>query len=101
MAGNVSSLILRLLARLVDMHCHLEGFAAAAKARAAHRRRAEIIQANRDPHMGFGGADPVGRVETDPAEVIDIGFNPGVAGVLLGDAIDAVEMPAHIAVSYT
>src|ERR1035437_8211453 len=79
------------------MHCHFEGFAAAAKARAAHRRRAEVIQADRDPHMGFGGADPVGRVEADPSEVLDIGFDPGVAGVLLGDAIDAVEMPAHIA----
>ena len=90
-------LVLRLLARLVDMHRHFEGFAAAAEARAAHRRGAEVIEADRHPHMGFGGADAVGRVEADPAEMLDIGFGPGVAGVLRGDAVDAVEMAADIA----
>ena len=79
---GVAPSVLRLLARLVDVHRHFEGFAAAAEAGAAHRRRAEIVQADGDAHMGLGGADAVGRVEADPAEVLDIGFDPGVAGVL-------------------
>src|SRR5471030_2420948 len=97
MDGNVPTLILRLLACLVDMHGYLERFAATAKAGAAHRRRAEVVQADRDPHMGFGNPNPVGRVEADPAEVLDKGFDPGVAGVLRGHAVDAVEMSADIA----
>ena len=36
---------------------------------AAHRRGAEIIESDGDPHMRIGGADAVGRVEADPAEV--------------------------------
>ena len=72
MAGNDPTLILRLLARLVDMHGYLERFAAAAKAGAAHWRGAEVIQADRDPHMGFGNPYPIGRVEADPAEVLDM-----------------------------
>ena len=88
---------LRLLARLIDVNRHLQRFAAAAIARAAHRRGAEIIEPDRDPHMGVGGGNPVGRVEADPAEVLDIGFRPGMAGLLRGDAVGAVEMAADIA----
>src|ERR1700690_182788 len=97
MDGNVPTLILRLLARLVDMHGYFQRFAATAKAGAAHRRPAELIRADRDPPMGFGNTNPVGRVEAGPAEVLDKGFDPGVAGVLRGYAVDAVEMAADIA----
>ena len=88
---------LRLLARLVDLHGDLERLAAAAKAGAAHRRGAEIIEPDRHPHMGLGRADAVGGIEADPAEVLDMGLRPGVAGLLRGDAVGAVEMAADIA----
>ena len=88
---------LRLAARLVDPDLHGQRLAAAAVARAAHRRGAEIIEADRDPHIGVGRADAVGRIEADPAEVATIGFGPGVAGVLLDHAVGAVEVAADIA----
>ena len=47
--------------------------------------------------MGVGGANAVGRIEADPAEILDIGFRPGVAGLLRGDAVGAMEMAADIA----
>ena len=89
--------ILRLLACLVDADGDRQRFAAAAVARAAHRRGAEIVEPDRDPHMGVGGANAVGRIEADPAEVRDIGLRPGVAGLLRGDAVGAVEMAADVA----
>src|SRR3569833_164386 len=82
---------LRLLARLVDVNRDFQRFAVAAVARAAHRRGAEIIQPGGDPHMRVGRADAVARIEADPAEVVDIAFRPGVAGVLRRDAVGAVE----------
>ena len=77
--------------------CTASALAAAAIAGAAHRRRAEIVEPDRDADMGVGRADAVGRIERDPAEVGDIGLGPGVAGVLVGDAVGAVEIAADVA----
>ena len=82
---------------LVDIYGHFELFAAAAEAGAAHRRGAQVIEADRHPHMGLTGADAIGGVEADPAEVLDIDLGPGVAGLLGGDAVGAPEMAADIA----
>ena len=86
-----------LLARLVDAHGHFQGFAAAAITRATDRRGAEVVEPDRDPHMGIGRANPVGRVKAYPAQVLDMGFSPGVASLLRSDAIRAVEVAADIA----
>ena len=86
-----------LAADLVDAHRDIERLAAAAIAAAAHRRRAEIIEADRDAHMGVGRADAVGGVEGDPAEIGHESLGPGVAGLLLGHAVGAMEMAADIA----
>ena len=79
------------------VHHHVERLAAAALAAAAHRRRAEIVQPDRDADMGVGRANAVGGVEGDPAEIGHEQLGPGVAGLLLGDAVAAVEMPADVA----
>ena len=47
--------------------------------------------------MGFGGADTVGRIEAHPAQVFDIGLRPGVAGLLCGHTVGAVEVAADVA----
>ena len=47
--------------------------------------------------MGVGGGDAIGRVEADPAQVLDKGLRPGVAGLLRRYAVDAVEVAPHIA----
>ena len=72
-------------------------FAAAAVAGAADRRRAEIVEPDRDPHMGIGGADAVGGIEGDPAELGHEGLGPGVAGLLLDHAVVAMEIAADVA----
>src|SRR5690349_15475370 len=92
-----SPLVLRLPARLVYVDGHLERFAVAAIADAADRRRTEVVEANRHAHVGLRGANPIGRVEADPSQILDIGLGPGVTGVLCGHAVSAVEMPADIA----
>src|SRR3954470_14296319 len=94
--GN-AALILRLLARLVDADLDRHHFAATAVAGAAKRRRAEVVEPDRDPHMGIGGAQPVGGIEGDPAESGHECFGPGVAGLLLVHAVVAVEIAADVA----
>src|SRR6478736_10268205 len=89
-------LILRLLPRLVDEYSHCERFAAAAKTCAAYRSGAEIVQTDRNPHMGCGDANAVGGIEANPAQVLDIGLRPRVAGLLRGDAVGTVEMSADV-----
>jgi hypothetical protein len=66
-------------------------------ARAAHRRGAEIIEADGDAHMRLGRRDAVGRVEADPAELVDIGLRPGVAGVLRAFLVAAAVVAADVA----
>lgn len=82
--------------RLVDAHGDSQRFAGTAKTRAAYGSGAEIIQTNRDPHMGVGDANTVGRVEADPAKVLDISFRPGVASVLCDNAVGAVEVASDV-----
>src|SRR5215470_19150035 len=90
-------LALYLPLRLVDPHGDVERFRAAAVAGAANRRGAEIVEADRDPHVGVGCADAVRRVEGDPAELRHVRLGPGMAGALLHDAVGAVEIAADIA----
>src|SRR5262245_61311016 len=94
---SVPALTLGLLACLVDAHSHRERFPAAAKARAAHRGGPKIVQPGRDPHMGVGGADAIGRIEANPAKVLDVGLRPGVSGLLWGDAVGAMKVATDIA----
>ena len=83
--------------RLVDADTHGEGLVAAAIARAADRRCAEIIEPDRDPQMRVGRGDLVGGIERDPAEALDMRFGPGMTGILLDDAVVAKEIAADIA----
>src|ERR1700760_2772326 len=70
-------------AGLVDLDRDGQGFHAAAVARAADRGGAEIVEADRDARVGVGGADRIGGIEPDPAQIRHEGFGPGVAGLLV------------------
>src|SRR4051812_27808817 len=89
--------ILHLVHRLIDQHFYRQRFAAAAVAHAAHWGGTQIIEPNRDAHMGVGRGDSVGGIEGDPAEIGHEGFRPGVTGILLDHAVVAVEIAADIA----
>jgi len=69
----------------------------ATAARAAQRRGAEVVKPDRDAHMRVRGANAVGRVESDPAELRDKRLAPGMAGILLGDAGVLAQISAHVA----
>jgi hypothetical protein len=84
---------LALAAGLIHRHGNIHGFQPAPVARSTHRRGAEVIQPDGNPDMGVGGADSVGRIEADPAEVRNICLGPGVAGLLVDDAIGTEKMP--------
>ncbi len=94
--GDRTILTLRLVGGLTDPDADIERLAAAAMAAAANRRGAEIIQADRDANMRIGRAHAVRRVEGNPAEAGDESLRPGVTGLLLGDAVAAMKMPADI-----
>src|SRR4029077_18409380 len=89
-------LILRRLAPLVDTHSHRERFAAAAKTCAAYRSGAEIVQTDGNPHMGCGDANAIGRIEANPAQVLDIGLRPRVAGLLRVGDVGTVELSSDV-----
>src|ERR1700722_13911443 len=80
-------------AGLIDLDRHRERFHAAAIAGAAHWCGAEIIEADGDAGMRVGGADRIGRIEPDPAEIRHECLRPGVAGLLIDHAVGAQEMP--------
>src|SRR5438045_1152871 len=61
--------VLRLLCGLVDAHLDREHLTGTAVARAAQRGRAKVVEPDRDPHMGVGGADAVGGIERHPAQI--------------------------------
>src|SRR5437867_3600737 len=84
--------VLHLPGGLVDVHCDHERLAAAPVAAAAHRRRAEIIEADRDADMRVGRADAVRRIEADPAELRHEGFGPGVSRLLLRNPVGTAEI---------
>src|SRR5262252_5862469 len=88
--------VLHLALGLIDHQAHGERLAAAAVAGAAHRGGAQVVEADGDADMGVGGADSVRRVERDPAEVLDMGLGPGMAGLLVNDAVGPVEVARHI-----
>src|SRR4051794_36586997 len=82
---------------LIDQHLDRHALRAAAAPRAAHRGGAEIIEPDRHADVSIRGANPIRRIERNPADRWDIGLGPGMAGILLHDAIGAVEIPADIA----
>src|SRR4051795_10794834 len=87
-------LALRLALRLpqgliIDEDIDLQRLAAAAIAHAAHRGGAQVIKTGSDADVGIGRADPVGRIERDPAEIGHEGFGPGVARLLVGHGVTA------------
>src|SRR5258708_32117656 len=77
---------------LIDLDRDRRGLIAAAIAGAADRRRAEVIEPDGDAGMGVGGADAVGWIEPDPAQVRHEGLRPGVAGRLVHRAVGAQEV---------
>ena len=80
---------------LIDMDRDREGFDAAAVAGAAHRRSAEIVEPDGDAGVRIGGADAVGGIESDPAEIGHMRLGPSVAGLLMHHAVGAQEMAGH------
>src|SRR3954462_10900995 len=89
--------VLALPLRALDPQLDVEALRPAARAAAANRRGAEVVEADRDPDIRRRGADAVRRVEADPAEVTRFGFGPGVACVLLDNAVGAAEIACDIA----
>src|SRR3954453_4420343 len=79
-------------ARLLNLDRYGERFHSAAVSGATHRRRAEIVEADGDPSVRVGDADAVGRIEPNPAEFRHEGLPPGMAGLLIDDAVRAQEM---------
>src|SRR3954466_6886395 len=69
---------LPLALRLADLHFHRERFRPAADARARHRGGVAIVEAGGDADIGVVGADAVGGIERDPAQVLDPTLGPGV-----------------------
>src|SRR5215469_7637435 len=88
---------LRLPRGLVDVDIDRKCLGAAAKAHAANRRGAEIIEAHRNARMRIGSTDAVDDVEGDPAETRNEGLRPGMAGVGRGSCALAEEIAAHVA----
>src|SRR3954471_19237056 len=78
---------------LFDLDRDCQCFGAPAVAGAADGRGAEVVEADGDTGVGVGGAEAIGGIEADPAEVRHVGFRPGVAGLLLGGAVGAQEVP--------
>src|SRR6266581_2933177 len=64
--------------------------------RTAQRSCPKIIQPDRYPHMRIGAADAIRRVERNPAELRHECLRPGMAGLLLVDAIAAAEITADV-----
>src|SRR3990172_9477399 len=60
---------LRMLARLFDLHRHLQCFTAATIAGTAHRRGAEIVEPHRHPHMGVGAVEMAADITRRDAEL--------------------------------
>src|SRR6202158_790760 len=80
---------------LIDLDRDRQRFHAAAIAGAAHRRGAEIVEADGDTGVRVGGADAVCRIEPDPAEIRHECLRPGVAGLLIDHTVGAQEMPGN------
>src|ERR1700687_3436432 len=80
---------------LIDLDRDRQRFHAAAIAGAAHRRGAEIIEADGDAGVRVGGADAVCRIEPDPAEIGYERLHPGVAGLLIDHPVGAQEMSGN------
>src|SRR6185436_3529432 len=78
---RLRSLLLRLpLSRSsgpIDLDRDRQRLGAAAIAGTADGRGAQVVEPDRDTGVRIGGADAVGGVEADPAEVRHVGFRPG------------------------
>src|SRR6185295_4500980 len=83
--------------RLVDMDRDGHALGAAAIASAAHRGGAKVIEPDRDPHVRLGCTDAVRRIERHPADARHMSLGPGVAGLLVDDAVGAAEIAADVA----
>src|SRR5438309_8007382 len=77
---------------LFDFDRDRQRLRAAAIAGAAYGRGAEVVEPDRDTGMGVGGADAIGSIEADPAQIGYVGFRPGVAGLLVNGAVGAQEV---------
>jgi len=82
---------------LPDFDRDFKIFAADAETHAAHRRRADRIESDRDAHISFGRANAVGWIEPHPADVRDKSFRPGVAGLLIDPSIRHLQIAGDVA----
>src|SRR5262249_32751793 len=80
-----------------DADLHIHGLRPAAITGTANRSYAKIIQSDRDAHVGVRRGYAICSVERDPAQVGNMGFCPGMAGVLVDDSVHAVKVAADIA----
>src|SRR6516164_1626276 len=85
---------------LRDDELDRQRLAAAAVMGAAHLRRAEMIEPDGDADVPVGDADLVYGIEADPAEIVHMGFGPGVAQVRTGRIIVATEIAGDVAGRY-
>src|SRR6516165_7161129 len=81
---------------LRDDELDRQRLAAAAVMGAAHLRRAEMIEPNGDADVPVGDADLVYGIEADPAEIVHMGFGPGVAQVRTCRIIVATEIAGDV-----
>src|SRR5260370_14105964 len=80
---------------VVDLDRDRQRYHAAAIAGAAHRRGAEIVEADGDAGVRVGGADAVCRIEPDPAEIRHERLRPGVTSLLIDHPVGAQEMSGN------
>src|SRR6476659_357677 len=72
-------------------------FAAATITHAADRRGTQIIQTDGDTHVRIGSRNAVGGIESNPPEVLDVRFGPGMSRFLLSRPVRSAEVSADIA----
>src|SRR3954470_3926954 len=92
---NRAASALRLALSGIHSQRHVKRLVASATPRPADWGGSEVIEADRDPHMGIGRADAVGRIEADPAEARHPRLGPGMRRLLLDDAVGPVEVAGH------
>src|SRR5262249_15019207 len=91
-AGADPSLLLANAHRYPDGH----GFRRRALAHTAHRCRRPVVETHAGADIGRRGADPVRRIEPDPAEVGHEGLGPGVTSVVIAAVLPRPEIAADI-----
>src|SRR3954471_23224950 len=93
---NRAASALRLALSGIHSQRNVKRLVASAAPRPADWRGSEVIEADRDPHMGIRRADAVRWIEADPAEARHSRLGPGMRRFLLDHAVRPVEVAGHI-----